>query len=113
MKPAFEIQTPDQIKSLHTETLRRDAKISRAELCIALANLKLLTDDDCVAAAKGDWPAPFTEFLKYLTPSHARNTRALWAAAPDIYRNDSTILALAWWFQIDDATADKIFGIAD
>lgn len=73
--------------------------------------MEIITDEDCVAAAKGEWPDGFKGFLDYLSPAEARNARTLWAATGDVTRMDGTILALAWWFNISDEKLDTLFAI--
>lgn len=97
------------------DKLKHEARLStvipKSSFCIALADLDIITDDECVSSAKGEWPDGFKGFLAYLSAPQARNARTLWAAASEIHRMDGTILALAWWFDITDETLDQMFGI--
>lgn len=90
---------------------RQVASVAKPAFCIALAELGILTDEECVSSAKGEWPDGFTGFLEYLTPAEARNAQTLWAGSTDILRMDGTILALAWWFDISDDDLDLIFRV--
>lgn len=106
---------------------RLSAVIPKYQFCIGLAEIGIITDEECVAGAKGEWPEGaakenakegedvrgFSDFLDYLSPAEARNARTLWAATGDVMRMDGTILALAWWFDISDSALDAIFGIGD
>jgi hypothetical protein len=110
---AFKIKiiTAAQGNAERANQARLGVSVSKATFCIGLAELGRLSTEDCIAAAKGEWPDNFKDFLAYLTPPQARNAQTLWAASADIMRMDSTILALAWWFDISDAELDIIFQI--
>lgn len=90
---------------------RSEASLERADFCIALADLGLLSAEECVRAAQGHWPDGFQEFLMYLTEDQARNMRTSWAGAVDVRRMDAAILSLAWWFKISDEVLDAMFGV--
>lgn len=95
-----------------TAQSRFAAKITKAQLCIALADRGLISDADCLSAAKGEWPTAFADLLDYLPPALSRDWQALWAGASEVYRTDQTILALAGWFEIPEEVVDEIFSVA-
>jgi hypothetical protein len=101
--------TAEAAPAIALHSAREAASVGKASFCIALAEIGILTDAECVSSAKGEWPHDFTDFLEYLTPAEARNAQTLWAGSTDILRMDGTILALAWWFDISDADLDRIF----
>lgn len=101
--------TAAQMQAAHVQAARSSAVVSKAAFCIGLAELGHLSASDCIAAAKGEWPENFKDFLAYLTPAQARNAQTLWAASAEIMYADSTIQALAWWFSISEQQLDTIF----
>ena len=117
--------TRKQQEASSLDAARLAATITKSDFCIGLADMGIITDEECVAAAKGEWPegaekvnakpeeivSGFADFLDYLPPDKARNARTLWAATGDVMRMDGTILALAWWFNISDGKLDALFGV--
>lgn len=105
------IKTAAQIEVAALHAARLAATITKSTFCIGLADMEIITDEGCVAAAKGEWPEGFKDFLDYLSPAEARNARTLWAATGGVMRMDGTILALAWWFNISDEKLDTLFEV--
>ena len=112
-------QTVDEMVDIPNESpadvqaaRRASANVSRAEFCNALLAAGALTFTDALAAAKGDWPAPFAGALAAIPQANQAQAQILWAAAQTIDRMNPFILAVQAALGWTDAQADALFGIA-
>jgi hypothetical protein len=92
-------------------TIRKTFSVSRAYFCNALADFEILTDEESISSALGNWPESFKGFLDYLNPRQKRDAQITWAAAATVERMHEFVLLLAWWKNISEEDLDKIFGI--
>ena len=90
---------------------RASASLSRRAFCLGLAQLSILTPEQALAAAKGDWPASMQDFLAYLNAEQALDAQIEWAAVGSIDRMHPLVLTLASWLSLPDATLDALFEI--
>ncbi|WIY25110.1 hypothetical protein [Parasedimentitalea psychrophila] len=90
---------------------RAAASVTRMEFCIALAATDLLTHDEAIAAARGDWPAPMAEFLTFLDSTQSLDAQVEWASAATIHRMHPFVLSLGSWLVLTDTAVDALFGI--
>jgi len=91
---------------------RQRANLPKAEFCLGLVGLGILSTDDAVSAAKGNWPDAMSGFLEYLKPEQAADVQIEWAARVSIDRMNVFVLTLASWANIPDETVDTLFGIS-
>jgi hypothetical protein len=92
------------------EGFRATASMDRASFVNAAADFGLLTDDEAIAAAKGDWPSSFDVALPE-DAAEARRAKVLWASAPTIRRNADLIAAIiASPIPITTEQVDALFG---
>jgi hypothetical protein len=89
---------------------RANASMDRADFVNAAADIGLLTDDEAIAAAKGDWPSSFDVALPG-DAGDARRAKVLWASTATIQRNAPLIAAIiASPIPITEAQVDALFG---
>ncbi len=74
--------------------------------------LDVLTDSEATASARGDWPAPRSGFLEYLSPKESSEAQIDWATETIIHRNNVFVLMLASYMGIPDKIVDAIFDIS-
>ena len=91
--------------------LRLTASVTRMEFCLALAATDLLTHDEAIAAARGDWPAPMVEFLTFLDSEQSLDAQVEWASATTIHRMHPFVLSLGSWLVLTDTAVAALFGI--
>lgn len=86
----------------------------RADFCDGLAELGLLTDEQAINAAKGDWPEleALTSFLQFLTPAQIRRVRIEWATCVTIEREHWAVLMMVIAEVVTEAQADLLCGVA-
>ena len=65
------ITTAAQIEAAALHQKRIGAVITKSAFCIALAELGIITNDECVECAQGHWPEGFKGFLEYLSEAGA------------------------------------------
>lgn len=91
----------------------RDAAfLPKADFCVGLVALGILTADDAVFAARGNWPQAMAGFLDFLTSAQAAEVQIEWATRVTVRRTNAFVLILASWAGIPDAQVDALFGIA-
>lgn len=91
---------------------RDQASLPKAEFCLGLVGLGILTIEDAVSAARGNWPTAMAGFLDFLTPEQAAEVQIEWAARMTIWRTNVFILILASWTGLSDETVDALFKVA-
>jgi hypothetical protein len=105
------------------EQIRAGTSIDRAAFCNGLADAGVITDEEAISAARGDWPASFAGFLTatigdgagheipMFTAAQQRAIQITWAACVTVQRNHEFVLSLAWWTSMADVQVDALFGI--
>lgn len=90
---------------------RQSATLSRAQFCVAVKRLGLLSASEAKAAAKGEWPQTFADALAEL-PSAIDPDEAeiVWASVSVVDRNDPVLAAVAADKGVSDAQLDAMFG---
>lgn len=101
---------PDEISQLTDR--RASTSLTRAEFCNVLKTAGVLSFEDALAAAKGDWPSQFASALSALPPELHEQIQITWAAVQTIDRLNPMILAVQAALGWSDAQADALFGIA-
>jgi hypothetical protein len=97
-----------------SETLARnrdETSITRRALCIACRDIGLFTNDQAVAAARGEWPALLMSALDGLTDNQKADAQMEWSDVSTVRRNAPLILLLQWHLGYTDAQVDALFGI--
>lgn len=93
------------------EEWRATASLSKPDFVNAAADLGMLTDDEAIAAAKGDWPATFDSAISGLSTTDQRKAKVLWAGLTDVQRNaDLIALIIASPIPITGTQVDTLFG---
>ncbi len=93
--------------------IRSKASLSRSDFCLATIRVGVLTKEDAVFAARGEWPTAFDAFIASLNPDEATAAKIQWAAATSIRYNDPLLQSLAVAHSGNGAQAllDEIFAI--
>ena len=93
------------------EDIRASTSLDRAAFCNGLADAGVISDNEAIAAARGEWPASFAGFLDYLTAAQRRDAQITWASCVTVQRNHEFVVSLAWWTNMEDTQLDALFGI--
>jgi hypothetical protein len=89
---------------------RSKASMSRADFLNAAANLGIVTDEDAIYAALGNWPASFNAVLPS-DPAEQRAAKVLWASTTEISRKSDLLAAIvASAIPVTDEMLDAMFG---
>ena len=105
----IKIKQPDAAARL--AAARDAASLPKSEFCMGLVSLGILTADDAVSAARGNWPDAMAGFLDHLTPEEAAQAQIEWATRVTIHRTNVFVLILASWAGIPDSRVDALFGV--
>ena len=89
-------------------TWRNTARLSRAEFCIALKRAGVLSVQEAMAAAKGDWPASFAAALAGV--ADADEAEILWAGVSTVERMHPLLVVLQAAAGLTDEQLDTLFG---
>jgi hypothetical protein len=92
------------------EDIREKTSIEKSSFCILLAQNGVLSNEEAVIAARGDWPASFADALTQMG-ADSLEAQIKWATATDISRNEPLILLLAQFKGLTDEAVDTLFGI--
>lgn len=90
---------------------REGANLTRREFCIVLFEQGVLTAEDALSAAKGEWPTATDSFLSFLTPEQSSTIQIEWAATSVIERLNPFVLTLGSWLGLSDIELDTLFGV--
>jgi len=96
---------PDQL-----DLWRASAVLSRRNFCIACFRAGLLSADDAVIAAKGEWPAAFDKALTGMAADRVTEAKIEWAAVTEIRRNAPLLKAVQAVTRVTDGQIDALFG---
>lgn len=92
---------------------RASAFLSRMEFVLACKRAGILSTDEAIEAAKGDWPASFADALADpdvgMDPDEAQ---IIWAAASQVERLHPLIAAVQTHRDMTDDEVDALFGYA-
>jgi hypothetical protein len=89
---------------------RSNASMTRADFLNAAANLGIVSDEDAISAALGNWPASFNAVLPS-DPKEQRAAKVLWASTTDVSRKSDLLAAIvASAIPITDEQLDAMFG---
>jgi hypothetical protein len=72
---------------------RSTASMTRAEFLNAAANLGIVSDEDAISAALGNWPSSFNAILPS-DPTEQREAKVLWASTTDISRKSELLASI-------------------
>ena len=104
----------DQVVTESLASIRAGTSMDKAAFLNEVAERGILSDNDAVSGAKGEWPLAMSGFLALLTPKQKRDIQIVWAATDSVNRNDPFLMVFASWLLPSDeteATLDAIFGI--
>lgn len=107
------IKTVADLAAEALASARSGSTLTRRQFCLALVTHGILSNDDAVLAAKGEWPTALDSFLEYapLTEAQITEARIEWAAAGIIERMNPLVLTLGSWLGLTDAQIDAMFVI--
>ena len=89
---------------------RSTASMTRADFLNAAADLGIVSDDDAVLAALGNWPSSFDAVLPS-DPTEQRAAKVLWASTTDVSRDADLLSAIvASAIPVTDEQLDAMFG---
>jgi hypothetical protein len=91
---------------------RETTTITRRALCIACRDVGLFTNEDAIAAARGEWPALLMTALDGLTDNQKADAQMEWSDVSTVRRTAPLIALLQWHLNYTDAQVDALFGIA-
>lgn len=94
------------------EQWRETASLDRRGFCIWLLRTGVLTADESVAAARGDWPQAFSDALAGLPDNVQAEAQIEWATAANIRRNHDLLETLRQKAGIPHEVLDEAFGFA-
>lgn len=103
------VTQPDQPTEL--ELWRENAYLSKRQFCINAHKAGLLTEDEAILAAKGDWPESFTTALSGLTSSQVVEAKIEWASISVVRRNAPLLEIVRTSQNISESLVDTVFGI--
>jgi hypothetical protein len=90
----------------------RDATtITRRALCMACRDVGLFTNDEAIAAARGEWPAALVSALAGLTDDQKADAQMEWSDVTTVRRTAPLILLLQDHLNYTDVQVDALFGI--
>jgi len=90
---------------------RQTAFVTKREFCLALAPAGILTAEDTLLAAKGEWPTALADFLPLLDDAQKLDAQVEWATLTIVERMHPLVLTLASWMSLPDEAVDALFGI--
>jgi len=89
---------------------RNNATLTRRQFCLSCLQAGLLSSDDAVIAAKGDWPASFDAALAGLSEMEVAAAKVEWASVSTIRRNAPLLAVVQATVGITDDQLDVLFG---
>lgn len=95
------------------DAFREIAFMAKHAFCVLMADLGVLTDDEAISAAKGDWPTSFDAAISDLGAREQRNARVLWAATTVVNRRDPLLERLRPHANLTPEQLDEAFGYVE
>lgn len=89
---------------------RETATLSKQDFCFALAKKGILTANDAIEAAKGNWPAAFETAFAGVDADEALKAKIEWASTTTVYRSYPMLEPLAKKADITSDDLDVMFG---
>jgi hypothetical protein len=89
---------------------RENATLTRRQFCLACLQAGLLSPEDAVVAAKGDWPVSFDAALVGLSEMEVAAAKVEWASVSTIRRNAPLLAVVQTTAGITDGELDALFG---
>lgn len=105
-----EIVPPVMSESEQLATWRDSATLTRRQFCLACLQAGLLTPDDAITAAKGDWPTRFDMALAGLTELEIAAAKVEWASVSAVRRNAPLLAVVKTTAGVSDSQLDTLFG---
>lgn len=102
------IDTPSEAE-VALAAWRATATLSRAQFCVAVKRAGILTGDEAIEAAKGEWPAAFDAVLEG-TDIDPDEAKIVWASVSTIFRNDTILEAVSEAVGLSAEDVDAMFG---
>ena len=93
------------------DSVRESSSITRRALCMACRDVGLFTNDDAIAAARGEWPTSLMTALDGLSDDQRADAQMEWSDVTTVRRMSPLILLLQWHLDYTDAQVDALFGI--
>lgn len=94
----------------YREEWRKTAALDRADFVNAAADAGILTDDEAIIAALGQWPESLEGALSAMSLGEARTAKVVWASRSVINRNHPLIAAVTAFKKLTDEQVDALFG---
>jgi len=99
------------VSDVAIELWRKTASVSKADFCLTLMRMGILTPQEAKIAAKGDWPPTFQSFLESSgTGMSADEIEVFWAGVTQIERNHPLFEEIRKYANITPKQADVMFG---
>lgn len=73
---------------------RKTASIGKVPFCLALVAANILTEEQAIDAAKGNWPSAFDDAFNEVDAATALEAKIAWAAVTEIHRAHPMLDAL-------------------
>jgi len=88
--------------------------VTRTAFVLAAKRAGILTAEDAIIAAKGDWPDSFTPILDALPDNiDPLEAQIIWAATDRVYRLDPVLIAIGEHLSLTPESLDSLIGWAD
>lgn len=107
-----EVIDATQPARISVEQWRETASLDRRGFCIWLLRTGVLSSDESVAAARGDWPQAFSDALAGLPDNVQAEAKIEWATAINIRRDHPLLEILRQKAGIPHEVLDEAFGYA-
>lgn len=102
---------PPPPKPTIADRRRNSRPLSRAEFCIAIYRVGLLTASEAINAAKGDVPAPLEQAIRDLPEQERVEAAILWAGLTQVERAHPMVDLLRVHVGMTDEQVDEMFGV--
>lgn len=89
---------------------RNTTSLKRHDFCISLLDTGVLSDDEALAAHRGEWPPTFDGFLADMPKAAQTRAQMEWVSAQHIRRNHPMIEGLRLMADMTPEQVDELFG---
>lgn len=90
---------------------RAISSLSRIDFLLAAKASGLISEDDAIAASRGEIPPGMSQLIEALTPEQQFEAKVRWGGATTIYRLDPFICDWAARLGVTDGQLDQMFGV--
>lgn len=96
---------------IERETRRASTALSRIDFLLAATAAGAISQDDAIAASKGEVPPSMAVIIDSMSPEQQFEAKVRWGAATTIYRNDPFLNSWAIKLGVTPEAMDELFGI--